>query len=155
APSAAHPLGTDLLGRDVLSRVLAGGRSVIVLPVVVVAVALAISLVLGVLAGYLGGRFDSFLMRVFDVQLAVPGILLARLVISGFGRGDLAIVAAVALIEIPRFSRVLRAATQSVAPRAHVLAARARGESVRWIATGEILPSILPTVLVEAAVGLT
>jgi peptide/nickel transport system permease protein len=155
APSAAHLLGTDLLGRDVLSRVLDGGGTVIVLPLITVSVALAIATALGVLSGYRGGWLDLIVTRAIDVQLAIPGVLLVLLVISGFGRGDLVVVAAVALVEIPRFARVLRAATQAIAPRDYVLHARARGESLRWIICGEILPNILPTLLVEAALGLT
>jgi peptide/nickel transport system permease protein len=155
APSSAHLLGTDLLGRDILSRVLSGGGTVLILPVIAVVIALAIATVIGVSCGYLGGSFDAAATRVFDVQLAIPGILLALLLITGFGRGAAAVVAAVALIEIPRFARVLRSATQSVATRDYVLAARARGEGLRWIAFGEILPGIAPTFAVEAALGLT
>lgn len=155
APSRAHLLGTDLLGRDILSRVLSGGGTMIVLPVIAVVIALAIATVLGIGSGYLGGRFDAVTTRVFDIQLAIPGILLALLIITGFGRGAAAVVAAVALLEIPRFARVLRSATQSVATRDYVLAARARGEGFRWIAFGEILPGIAPTFAVEAALGLT
>ncbi len=155
APSAAHLLGTDSLGRDILSRVLAGGGTVILLPLIAVALALSIATVIGVLSGYLGGLFDLLATGLLDLQLAIPGVLLALLVITGFGRGEAAVVAAVALVEIPRFARVLRSATQAVASREYVLAARARGEGLRWIAFGEILPSILPTLLVEAALGLT
>jgi peptide/nickel transport system permease protein len=153
--SAAHLLGTDALGRDILSRVLAGGGTVIVLPLLAVAISLTLGAGIGILCGYLGGRIDTVATRVFDVQLAIPGILLALLIITGFGRGDAAVVAAVALVELPRFARVLRAAAQSVAARDYVLAARARGERLGWIAFGEILPGVMPTFLVEAALGLT
>jgi peptide/nickel transport system permease protein len=154
-PSSAHLLGTDTLGRDILSRVLAGGATVVVLPLIAVALALTIGATIGILCGYLGGPLDAVATPVFDVQLAIPGILLALLVITGFGRGDAAVVAAVALVEIPRFARVLRSATQSVAARDYVLAARARGEGLRWIAFGEILPGVFPTFLTEATLGLT
>jgi peptide/nickel transport system permease protein len=148
-------LGTDTVGRDILSRVLSGGGTVILLPLIAVVVGLAIGATTGILAGYLGGPLDAVATRVFDVQLAIPGILLALLVITGFGRGDAAVVAAVALVEIPRFARVLRASTQSVAARDYVLAARARGEGLRWMTFGEILPGVFPTFLTEAALGLT
>jgi peptide/nickel transport system permease protein len=153
-PSSAHLLGTDTAGRDILSRVLSGGPTVIVLPLIAVVIALFIATAVAVVCGYLGGAVDQVATRVFDVMLAVPAVLLALLVITGFGRGAAAVVAAVALVEVPRFARVLRAATQSVASRDYVLAARARGESVRWIAFGEILPGIVPTLLVEAALGM-
>jgi peptide/nickel transport system permease protein len=153
-PTAAHPLGTDLLGRDILSRVLAGGPTVVVLPLIAVAVALTLATALAVTCGYLGGATDQIVTRVLDVMLAIPGVLLALLLITGFGRGAAAVVAAVAVVEIPRFARVLRSSAQSVATKAYVLAARARGESWRWVAFGEILPGIAPTLLVEAALGL-
>lgn len=153
--SAAHLLGTDALGRDILSRVLAGGGTVIVLPLLTVAISLTLGAAIGILCGYLGGRIDTVATRVFDVQLAIPGILLALLIITGFGRGDAAVVGAVALVELPRFARVLRAAAQSVATRDYVLAAQARGERLGWIAFGEILPGVMPSFLVEAALGLT
>ncbi|HEX4518346.1 MAG TPA: ABC transporter permease [Gaiellaceae bacterium] len=154
-PSSAHLLGTDTLGRDIFSRVLSGGGTVIGLPLVAVVIGLTIGATIGILAGYLGGPLDAVATRVFDVQLAIPGILLALLIVTGFGRGDGVVVAAVALVEIPRFARVLRPATQSVAARDYVLAARARGEGLRWIVFGEILPGVLPTFLTEAALGLT
>jgi peptide/nickel transport system permease protein len=153
--SSAHLLGTDLLGRDILSRVLAGGGTVIMLPLITVAISLAIGTLVGVACGYLGGALDLVCTRLFDLQLAIPGVLLALLFITGFGRGESSVVGAVALVELPRFARVLRAATQAVAPREYVLAARARGESTGWILRGEILPNILPTLLVEAALGLS
>jgi peptide/nickel transport system permease protein len=81
-------------------------------------------------------------------------VLLALLLITGFGRGAAAVAAAVAVVEIPRFARVLRSSAQSVAAKAYVFAARARGESWGWVAFGEILPGIAPTLLVEAALGL-
>jgi peptide/nickel transport system permease protein len=155
APSSAHLLGTDTVGRDILSRVLTGGGTVIVLPLIAVTIALTIGATIGILAGYLGGLLDAVATSMFDVQLAIPGILLALLVITGFGRGDAAVVAAVALVEVPRFARVLRSATQSVAARDYVLAAKARGEGVRWITFGEILPGVFPTFLTEAALGLS
>jgi peptide/nickel transport system permease protein len=153
--SAAHPLGTDLLGRDILSRVLAGGPTVIVLPLIAVAIALTLGTVLGVACGYLGGVFDLAVTRLLDVELAIPSILLAMLFITGFGRGETSVVGAVALIEVPRFARLIRSATRSVRSRLYVLAARARGEPLRWILGGEILPNILPTLLVEAGLGLS
>ena len=153
--SASHLLGTDLLGRDVLSRVLSGGRTVLILPIATVSFALAVATAIGLACGYLGGVVDAIVTRLLDVALAIPGVLIVLAAISGFGRGDVVLVLAVALVEIPRFARVLRASTQAVAPRDFVLAARARGETVRWVALGEILPNILPTLLVEVALGLT
>jgi peptide/nickel transport system permease protein len=154
-PSAANWLGTDLLGRDVLSRVLAGGRSVILLPLIAVAIATALALVIGLLSGYLGGRVDAGVTRLLDVLLAVPYFLTVLVIIAGFGTSNAVVVIAVAFVYVPGMARVLRGATQAVRPREFVLAARARGDSLRWIVFREILPNIAPTLFVEAALRLT
>jgi peptide/nickel transport system permease protein len=154
-PTTAHLLGTDTYGRDVLSRVLHGGGSVIVLPLFAVMAAVCVGTVLGLVSGYLGGRFDAILTRILDVALAVPTYLSVIVIIAGFGTGQVVVVGAVAAVYAPYITRVLRAATQAVAPREFVLAARARGESLRFILFRELLPNILPTLLVEIALRLT
>jgi peptide/nickel transport system permease protein len=154
-PSAANLLGTDTLGRDVLSRLLWGGRSVILLPLVAVAVSIALACVIGLLAGYLGGTTDLVVTRVIDIVLAVPPFLTVLVMLASFGTGDLVVVLAVAVVYVPSIARVLRAATQAIRPKEFVLAARARGESVRWTAFREIAPNIMPTLLVEIALRLT
>lgn len=154
-PTSAHWLGTDTLGRDVLSRLLWGGRSVILLPLVAVSISIALACVIGLFAGYLGGLVDAIVTRVIDVALAIPPFLTVLVMLAGFGTGDLVVVLAVATVYVPSVARVLRAATQTVRPREFVQAARARGESVRWIAFREIAPNILPTLFVEIALRLT
>ena len=137
-PSSAHLLGTDLLGRDVWSRFLTGGISVIVLPLIAVSAALVIGCVMGLLSGYLGGRLDAAVTRVIDVVLALPPFLLVLVIIAGFGTGEVVIVVAVAAVYAPSIARVIRSATLSIRPREYVLAARAgatrcRGSfSARW-----------------------
>ncbi len=155
APSSAHLLGTDYFGRDVLSRFLAGGMSVIVLPLIAVSLALALGGVVGLVSGYLGGAVDAAVVRSIDVLLSIPSFLLVIVIIAGFGTGEQVIVIAVALVYAPSIARVIRAATQSVRPREFVLAARARGDSVSWIVFREIAPNIVPTLLVEIALRLT
>src|SRR5262249_57080848 len=122
----------DLLGRDILSRVLVGGRSMLLFPLVTVTLALVAAAALGVLAGYLGGRCDAILTRLFDVQLAIPGMLLALVIIAGFGRGDGVVVVAVAIVAVPRLARVLPAPAPPVAPRPYVLPPRAPGPPPPW-----------------------
>jgi peptide/nickel transport system permease protein len=155
APSSKHWLGTDALGRDILSRVLHGGGSVILLPLFAVAVAMTIGTAIGLLSGYLGGWFDTVVTRVIDVVLAIPSYLTVLVVVTAFGSGSTVVVTTVAVIYAPYISRVLRSATQAIAPREFVLAARARGERLRWIVFREILPNIGPTLLVEIALRLT
>jgi peptide/nickel transport system permease protein len=154
-PSGAHLLGTDYLGRDVLSRFLDGGMSVIVLPLVAVALALAIGSAVGLVSGYVGGMLDAIVVRVVDVLLSIPNFLVVIVIIAGFGTGEQVVVLAVAFVYAPSISRVIRAATQAVAPREFVLAAKARGDSLSWIVFREIAPNIVPTLLVEIAVRLT
>lgn len=154
-PSVQHWLGTDAFGRDILSRVLSGGHSVILLPLISVAAAMLIATVIGLLSGYLGGTFDWTVTRVIDIVLALPSYLTVLVVISAFGTGDTVVVLAVAVVYAPYIVRVLRSATQAVTPREFVLAARARGESLGWIVFREILPNIGPTLLVEIALRLT
>ena len=154
-PSAAHLLGTDLLGRDVWSRLLCGGLSVIVLPLIAVSGALVIGCAAGLLSGYLGGWVDTVITRAVDVVLALPPFLLVLVIIAGFGTGETVIVVAVAAVYAPSITRVIRAATQAIRPREFVLVARARGDSVAWITLREIAPNIVPTLLVEIALRLT
>ena len=154
-PSSAHLLGTDLLGRDVWSRFLTGGISVIVLPLIAVSAALVIGCVMGLLSGYLGGRLDAAVTRVIDVVLALPPFLLVLVIIAGFGTGEVVIVVAVAAVYAPSIARVIRSATLSIRPREYVLAARARGDSLSWIVFREVAPNVVPTLLVEIALRLT
>lgn len=154
-PSAKHLLGTDYFGRDVLSRFLDGGVSVIVLPLVAVSLALCLGGIVGMVSGYLGGVVDTVVVRAIDILLSIPNFLLVIVVIAGFGTGEQVVVIAVALVYAPSIARVIRAATQAVAPREFVLAARARGDSLTWIVFREIAPNIVPTLLVEIALRLT
>jgi peptide/nickel transport system permease protein len=154
-PSRAHLLGTDLLGRDVWSRFLTGGGSVILLPLIAVSAALVLGCVVGLLAGYLGGWPDTIVTRVADIVLALPPFLLVLVIIAGFGTGEYVIVIAVAAVYTPSIMRVIRSAAQTLVPREFVLAARARGDSLWWITFREIAPNVVPTLLVEVALRLT
>lgn len=154
-PSSSHLLGTDGLGRDIFSRALNGGASVLLLPLFAVAGAMMIAVVLGLLSGYMGGWLDGIVTRVVDVVLAIPSYLTVLVVVTAFGTGSTVVVITVALIYAPYIIRVLRSATHAVSPLEFVQAARARGERVRWIVFREILPNIGPTLLVEIALRLT
>jgi peptide/nickel transport system permease protein len=154
-PSAQHWLGTDTYGRDILSRVLHGGSSVILLPLLAVSMAMLVATVIGLLSGYLGGRVDSVVTWVINIALAVPSYLAVLVVVAAFGGGGAVVVTAVAVVYAPYITRVLRSATQAIAPREFVLAAQARGESLPWILFREITPNIGPTLLVEVALRFT
>lgn len=154
-PSAAHPLGTDTLGRDVLSRVLCGGASVIVVPLIAVVLAQLAGGGLGLAAGYLGGRWDAVLSRLFDVVMTLPPLLLVLVLISGLGTSPVVMVVVVALVFLPRAGRIVRAATRSAVHADYVVAARLRGEPARYVVGREILPNIAGPVIADAALRLT
>ena len=131
-------LGTDLLGRDVWSRFLTGGGSVIILPLIAIFAALVIGCVAGLMSGYLGGWTDTIVTRIADIVLALPPFLLVLVILAGFGTGEAVIVVAVAAVYTPSITRVIRSAAQTLVPREFVLAARARGDSLWWITFREI-----------------
>jgi peptide/nickel transport system permease protein len=149
-PSAQFPLGTDPLGRDVLSRVLAGGRSVIVMALVATLLGYVTGGTIGLVAGYRRGIVDTMLMRTMDLLLAFPAILFLLILATGFGASPYALVGGIALIHMPQVARILRAATLEVSVKGFVEAAVARGERTSAILRREVLPNIAGTVAADA-----
>lgn len=154
-PSPAHLLGTDQLGRDVLSRVLSGGGTVLLVPLASVALSLAIGGGLGLLGAYRGGWVDASIARAFDLLLALPPLLIVLVLIAGLGTSTLVLVLVVAPVFAPRLGRVVRGAAQSVVTQDYVAAAKARGESTMRVLLRELLPNIAPTVIANASLYLT
>ena len=154
-PSADHLLGADQLGRDVLSRLLHGGRSVLLVPLAGTFLALALGGVVGMSLGYLGGRVDAVASRCLDVLLALPPLLTVLVIIAAFGGGTSVLVISVGLVYSPKIARVVRGATQDVRARDFVQAAQLRGEGLGWVLGRELLPNLSSTLLVEAAVRIT
>ncbi len=156
SPSLGHPFGTDQMGRDIFSRVLAGGWIVITLATLGTALGLAIGTVVGLVSGTVGGWIDEVLMRLTEAFLAIPFLIFALLIVSLAGPGlqgsPTLLVAVVATVYLPRIARMSRAAAVDVVSRDHVLAARLRGESVWAIARREILPNTTGVLFVEFAV---
>lgn len=142
-------LGTDFLGRDVLSRVLYGGRSIVGLAAFATAVAYLIGATIGMVAAYRGGTTDGLLMRLMDILLAFPPFLFLLVLATGAGPGVITIIVGVVAIQIPGVARVIRAAALEVSVRAYVEAAEARGESTRYVVSREILPNIFSTVVAD------
>ena len=154
-PSSAAVLGGDVLGRDVLSRVLYGGRSVLILSFIATAVGMIIGVSLGLFAGYARAAVDEVIMRILDVFLAFPQIVLVLLLVSVLGPRLWLIVLTVGLSHAPRIARVARGSTLEVKERDFVKAAESLGVSRLKIAFGEILPTITSPLFVEFGLRLT
>lgn len=153
-PSADYWFGVDALGRDELSRILYGARYSLLIGVVSVAVGLSFGLVLGALAGYLGGIVDSVIMRLMDIMLAIPGLLLAIGIVAMLGPGIWQIMIAVGVVNIPVFARLLRGAVLAQRENDFVLAARAIGVPRRTILGAHILPNAISPVIVQGTLAL-
>jgi peptide/nickel transport system permease protein len=149
-PSSAHPMGTDTLGRDQLSRIIYGSRVAIVVGLTSIMIAVVIGVALGAVAGYFGRFWDSLIMRVADVFFAFPLLIGAIIIIVVVGRGVLPVVIALAVFSWATVARLLRSSILSVRESEYVEAARSLGAS-RWrIVTRHVLPNSLAPVLVYA-----
>jgi peptide/nickel transport system permease protein len=154
-PSSAAPLGYDVLGRDVLSRVLWGGRSVLALAGLATLLAYAAGVVIGLVAGYSRSLLDSVLMRGVDVLISFPALLFILVLIAGAGTSKAALVAGVAVVQAPLVARIVRTATLEQAVRGFVEAAVARGESTFDILRREILPNIISPIAADFGLRFT
>jgi peptide/nickel transport system permease protein len=141
-PAEGTPFGTDFLGRDVLSRVLWGGRSVLALAGLATLLAYAGGIVIGLVAGYSRSLIDPVLMRTADVMLSFPALLFLLVLVTGAGTSKAVLVLGVALVQMPLIARIVRAATLEQSVRGFVEAAVARGERTAAILRREILPNI-------------
>jgi peptide/nickel transport system permease protein len=150
-PSAEFVAGTDLLGRDVFSRTIHGARTALVGPIIVAAGAFAIATLLGLLAGYLGGWVDTVIMRWVDFMLALPGILVAIVVVGVVGGGYWTAVTVLIILFTAPDTRIVRSAVLEQRPLPYIDAARSLGISKRRILFIHILPNILPLVLAYVA----
>jgi ABC-type dipeptide/oligopeptide/nickel transport system permease subunit len=154
-PSSHALLGTDDLGRDVFSRLLYGGRSVLGLALAATLLAYVIGLAVGLTAGYSRSKADPILMRTVDVMLAFPPLLFLLVLITGAGTGIGVLIVGVAAVQAPGVSRIVRTATLEVSVRGYVEAAIARGERGVAVIVREVLPNILAPVLVDAGLRFT
>ncbi|TYB90088.1 ABC transporter permease [Oceaniovalibus sp. ACAM 378] len=152
--SAQHWLGTDSIGRDILSRLIIGGRTTLLITVVAVCLALAAGLVLGLTAGYIGGAVDQVIMRVLDVIFAFPVFLLAIAVVAALGPTVPNLILTIAIVYTPILARVVRAPVLSVKSWDHVEAARSVGVSEFRLVTRHILPLAISPILVQVSLTL-
>jgi peptide/nickel transport system permease protein len=149
-PSARHWLGQDQVGRDILSRVIHGARLSLLVGFIAVGIALAVGAPVGLLAGYAGGLVDLLAMRVIDVMMAFPSILLALLVVAILGPGLENAMVAVGIAAIPLFARLMRASVLAVKEIDYVLAARALGQSTSWILVRHVAPNCVAPLVIQA-----
>jgi peptide/nickel transport system permease protein len=153
APSQAHLMGTDEFGRDVLSRVIYGAQASLQAGAVAASIALLVGLVLGMFAAYYGGAADNIIMRVMDVLLAFPYILLAIAVVAILGPGLRNAMIAIGIVYIPYYARVVRASVLSVRARDYVEAARALGARDARVMVQHVLPNTLAPVIVQTTLN--
>lgn len=170
APSQEYLLGTDRNGFDVFSRILWGARETIGLPVIATTLAVSAGTFIGLLSGYLGGWFDEIISRILDALLAIPALVLALVLLTtlvpvinemennfvrSIGPTSISLIIVIMLLYVPIVARVIRSATLGVRERGFVEAARLRGEPLLYILFREILPNILPALVVEASLRLS
>ncbi len=152
-PSAAHWFGTDEFGRDIFARIIHGGRVSLVVGLISVSVSLLAGGSLGAFAGFYGGRVDNVIMRVMDIFLAVPSILLAITIVAALGTNLVNVMLAIGVSGIPTFARIVRAAVMGVKDQEFVESARAIGETNTAIIFREILPNCMAPIIVQSTLS--
>jgi peptide/nickel transport system permease protein len=154
-PSATFWLGTDRYGRDVLSRVIVGARSTVTMAVAGTALGLLAGTLIGLLSGHLGGVVDEVLMRLMDIVMSFPSLLLALLVVAVLGASTANAVLSIGVVFTPRVARVVRSAALGLRGAQFVEAAVVRGESDAYIVFRELLPNLWPPIIVEGCIRLS
>lgn len=152
APSAEHIMGTDRDGRDIFSRLIVGARQMIVLPTLSVALAILLGTTIGLLSGYIGGWVDEIIMRVMDVLMAFPVLMLYLLIIVAIGASAVNVVFALGIGATPAVARLARSLVLDIRQREYIAAAKMRGESTKYIIFDEILPNAMGPILVDGLV---
>ena len=155
SPSWSHPLGTDDLGRDLLSRIIVGTQVSLFVGISTVVIALIAGLILGVLAGYLGGWVDHVIMRYIDLQWAFPNFIIAVYLVAVFGTGLSNVIVAISLAFVDDFARIARGMVLSIKEEQYVAAARTVGVSDIRIMWRHILPNAAAPIIVQATVSIS
>ncbi len=150
APSALHWFGTDEMGRDILSRIIYGARVSLIIGLVVIVIAGGIGTLVGATAGYLGGKVDNVLMRVMDVILSFPSLVLAMALAAALGPSLRNAILAVAFVQIPKFARMARGEALAVREKLFIKAARVSGFRAPWIILRHVIPNCMASLMVLA-----
>lgn len=153
APSAAHPLGTDQFGRDLLSRVMRGATTSILVGVIAVGIGMGVGVVLGTVSGYFGGWLDELFMRLMDAVQGFPAILAALLLAAVFGPSLAMSMVAIGIAFLPVFARLTRASFLELRDREFVVAARALGAGDATLIRRHILPNTIAPLIVQATIS--
>ena len=154
SPCAEHPLGTDELGRDLLARILYGGRISLFGGIATIAIAFVAGCVIGGAAGYFGGRIDTLLMRFIDMLMAIPPVLLAMAILTALGSGLANLIISLAVSQVPRFARVVRSAVLTLRGLDYIEAARSFGCGSAKVILRHILPNGIGPIVVSATLTL-
>lgn len=152
--SASHYLGTDKVGRDIFSRIVYGTRISLKVGLVAMTFSIGFGTLFGAIAGYYGGKLDNVIMRVMDIMLAMPSILLAMVIVTILGQSLTNAIIAVSIVYIPQYARILRAAVLKVRELDYVTASKVIGASDRRILFTTVLPNCLAPLIVQATLGI-
>lgn len=152
-PSKEHVFGTDEFGRDIFARIVHGSRVSIKVGVIAVAMSLVGGGLLGAIAGYYGGKIDNVIMRLMDVLLAIPSILLAITIVAAFGTNLMNLILALGIAGIPKYARIVRAAVMGVKDQEFIEAARAIGATDATIIMKEVIPNCLSPIIVQVTLS--
>ena len=153
--SSAHLLGTDAIGRDILSRLIFGARLSLLIALAVVSLSIVVGTVLGLLAGYWRGLFEIIVMRTMDIILTLPSLLLAIVIVAILGPGMLNAMLAVSIVVLPHYVRITRAAVIAEMSRDYVTAARMGGAGHFRVMFSEVLPNCTAPLIVQASLGIS
>jgi peptide/nickel transport system permease protein len=154
-PSAANWLGTDQYGRDILSRLLYGARSTVVMAVLATALGTMAGALIGTSSAFLGGRLDEAIMRTIDAIMSVPSLLFALLIVNLLGKSSFNALIAVGIAFTPGMARITRSAALAVRKQDYVNAAIARGEGAAYIVAREMLPNVVAPIIVEMTIRIS